>query len=117
MPTYQFECSECGVERMALLTYEEMKAIEKDPVACPGCDSVGTYARSFSGKAPMTRMGGEKSERSIESMQQSLKERFLRSGEMDQIRHKHGVEFDDSLRGAAADRIRKENTGESVSKN
>lgn len=117
MPTYEFACSECGVERTALLTYEEMKAIERSPVPCPGCDTVGTYSRSYSGKAPMGRMGGESSERSIESMQKSFKEHFLKSGEMDQIRHKHGVEFDDSLRGAAADRIRKENAGEPVSKN
>lgn len=105
MPLYEFGCSACGIHRDALLKYEEMQAIRNGgPLACPECKEQ-TYKEVWT-KAPMGRIGGSGSERDIKAMQQSFQQRFAKSGEMDDIRHKHGTAFDDSIRGAAVERIK-----------
>jgi hypothetical protein len=110
-PIYEFACSTCGAHREAILRYEDMqnlREIVKDGYrfTCPACnDNTGSYKETWT-KAPMARIGGSGSERDIAAMQKDCRERFVKSGEMDDIRHRHGSAFDDSIRGAAIERIK-----------
>lgn len=102
MPTYEFRCTECeytGEEFIRLSEYDETV------LKCPNCDSEN-YQRYFS-TPPMMRIGGENSDRQIDAMRRSFNERFVKK-ELDDVRHKHGLAIDDSLRGGAVGKIKKE---------
>ncbi len=110
MPLYEFGCEKCKERRDAMLSYEEMLAARECKLKCPSCgDETGAYREIFT-KAPLGRVGGPGSDRDIAAMQQSFREHFQKSGEADEVRHKHGSAFDDSIRGAAAEKI-KQNLG------
>lgn len=111
MPIYEFACSNCGEHREAILQYEEMKNVRESIKAgnyltCPKCnDTTGNYKEAWT-KAPAFRFGGNGSDRDIAAMQKNLRDRFVKSGEIDDVRHKHGSAFDDAIRGAAVERIK-----------
>jgi len=93
---HDIKCAECG--------YAEERSIDVNTVlVCPNCDN-GVLRVVFT-KAPMGRVGGEGSDRSIASMRRSFNERFVKK-DIDDVRNKHGKLFDDSIRGAAVDRIK-----------
>lgn len=103
MPIYEYRCPGCEFR------FEVIKKVEQFDTSevCPECESTVT----LSNKLPPSRIrGGVKKTHAQETaaLQQSLRERFVTSGEMDQVKHKHGSEFHDSIRGAAVDRIKKE---------
>jgi len=98
MPLHDFVCALC--EKVS----EHM--VMGDGSTVIPCDCGGTMHRVFL-KAPMGRVGGKSSSRSIASMKKSFNERFVKK-EIDDVRHKHGKVFDDSLRSAAAQRIKKD---------
>jgi putative FmdB family regulatory protein len=98
MPLYHFVCrnESCGYRE------ERVTKVEERSYDCPSC---GDVMERVWLKAPMTRIGGEGSDRQIESMKRSFNEHFV-GHEMDDIRHKHGRLFDESLASAAARRIK-----------
>lgn len=101
MPIYEYKCSDCKGDTSVILSIKEYEQVK---VICEGCGSAN-LTRRFS--VPAIKIGGSGSyERDIAGMKQSFKEHFVKSGEMDQVAHKHGKEFTDSLVGAAANRVR-----------
>jgi len=96
-PLNDFRCARCEYIEEAYTKPGEIHA-----PTCPNC-SEGVLTLTFR-KAPMGRIGGEKSTRSIESMKESLDQRFIKK-DLDDVRHKWGVLYDDSIRSAAVQRI------------
>lgn len=91
-----FVCFDCE------LVQEEFADI-KD---APRCNSCGKPTEHVWLSPPgMNTLGAERSDSSIKAMQQSFKERFVKK-EIDDVRHKHGVTFDQSLASAAVQRIK-----------
>jgi hypothetical protein len=77
----------------------------KDPQDCPECEGELSGKRIIDG-APMSRVGGAGSDRQIKAMKKSFKKRFVNK-EIDDVRHRQGNIFDESLVSAAAERIKK----------
>lgn len=96
MPMHDYECTECGYREEQNLKVEEIE------YNCPSCK--GKMHRIYI-KAPMGRIGGKDSQRSIGSMRRSFNERFVKK-ELDDVRHKFGHLFDESLVSAATKRIK-----------
>lgn len=90
-----------------MLTLAELEEFNKKPSPCPLCKSEGTLHREYR-KAPGGRVKGDKQTeyfRDVAGIRKRCKEHFVKSGEMDQVRHKFGSIFDESLVSAAAQRI------------
>ena len=97
---HDFLCPECE--------YIEERLIERGEtleMKCPNCEA---EMHKVYLKSPAFRMGGEGSDRQIASMQKSFRERFKKK-EADDIRHKHGKDFDDSLAHGEVRRIKNGN--------
>jgi len=93
-----FVCGSCDY------TKDDFAEID-DVLACPRC---GKEMRHAWLSAPNSnQLGAEGSSSSIAAMQQSFRERFVKK-EMDDVRNKHGSNFDESLVSAEAARIRKD---------
>lgn len=106
MPLYDILCGACGHTDEEIVKLSDLDAYDYSlKVACPLCHESGVCRRVLL-RAPMTRMGGDGSDRQITAMKKASRERFFKSGEADQVRHKHGSELDDSIRGAAVERIK-----------
>lgn len=106
MPIYDILCEACGHTDEELVSLDDLEAYDYSLKAeCPLCREPDVCRRVLL-RAPMTRMGGDGSDRQIAAMQKASRERFFKSGEADQVRHKHGSELDDSIRGAAVERIK-----------
>ena len=106
MPLYSIHCEACEHEDEEIVKLADLDAYDaKLKAGCPLCNESGTCRRVIT-KAPLARMGGEGSARQIVDMKRSFKERFWKGGGADDVRHKHGDAFDDSLRGAAVTRIK-----------
>ena len=99
MALHDFVCSECEY-----VGERNIKEGDNPEPPCPNCGS-GNLKRVWL-KAPAMRMGGDGSNRSIASMKKSFNERFIKK-EIDDVRHRHGDVFNDSLRGGAVERIKK----------
>lgn len=104
MPTYDYFCEDCDIYFCDIVPMSKCT----EPSPCPDCekDSRRAYVR-----APLTRTGGEGSDRQISSMKRSFRQRFVKK-EIDDIRHKHGNLFDESLVSKAVDRIKKNEVDE-----
>lgn len=63
-----------------------------------------TAKRVFRNAPRITKPG---SDQDIANMQKSFKERFYKK-DIEDVRHKHGAAIDDSIRGAAVGKIRRE---------
>lgn len=107
--TFDFECPECQYGEERMIDFRECENEEEEKmimssILCPNCEehNMERVWRS----APSIRMGNDSSDHNIAKMKKSFHERFVKSGEMDQVRHKHGKLFDQSLVSAAADRIK-----------
>lgn len=100
MPLYEYLCDDCRHEDERIIKLDDL---ERYVETCPKCQG-DHWHRTFK-KAPPGRIKGDHAHETGR-MQQSLRERFVRTGGMDEVRHKHGSAFDDSLRGAAVDRIK-----------
>ena len=95
-----FECQKCkGI-------WSEKELIDLDVWGKFGVEC-GDHECGGVVKVPgtMSRIGGEGSDRQISSMQQSFRQRFMKKG-IDDVKHKF-PEFEDSLRGGEAARIKK----------
>jgi len=106
LKTIELMCEGCSYEEERSVDMRNSEEeIERDMlVACPNCDH-GNMIKVYR-TAPSVGGGDPKSDANLAKMQGSLKRRFLKK-EADDVRHKFGVNYDDSLRSAAATRIAK----------
>ena len=103
MPNYDVRCDGCGVFDVLFVSSDEMS--DSWSMVCTDCGA-NKVKRVFV-KAPHYGMaGGESSKNRTDAMRRDFDQRFISSGEMDQVRHKHGDEFDKSLLHGATKRLR-----------
>lgn len=107
----ELECPSCGYEEDQSIdlrdckTEEERDAKLNSDFVCPNC---GTIMEKVWRSAPsIGSYTNPRSDKTIAAKKKSYHKRFLKK-EADEVRHKHGVNYDDSLRSAAAQRIKKE---------
>jgi hypothetical protein len=98
MVLHDVACDSCGYTATKQL---KNPSEYREKCSCPG----GVISRVFV-KAPMGRVGADGSDRQLGDMKRSFNERFIKSGEMDAVRHKHGDDFNDSLVSAAVKRVK-----------
>jgi putative FmdB family regulatory protein len=120
MPSYTYKCDDCEHIFKENVKMEFYKA----PQECPECkiskgffDSIiKFFTRKKVGHriidgCPMTRMGGEGSDRQIESMQSSFRQRYMKK-DLDDTKHKFGEkEVNHSLVGGEIARAEEELSG------
>jgi hypothetical protein len=100
-------CPECHYEEERSIDNRQTdEEVARDMlVKCPNCDH--EHMERVIRTAPsVSQYHNPKSDKSLKAMQNNLKQRFLKK-EADDVRHKHGVNFDDSLNSAAVKRIEK----------
>jgi transcriptional regulator NrdR family protein len=104
--TIDLQCPECGYEEEKLIDCREQEDDQTPTLElkCPNCDC--EKMDQVWKHAPSMKIGNDRDPRNIARMQKSLQERFVKK-EIDEVRHKHGKLFDDSLRSAAAQKIKK----------
>lgn len=107
MPMYDCQCETCGEFSEYYLTLSEIP----DWIGVCHCGGK-VFRMSVPLKAPAIHADANNYHAQIAKMKRNSKEHFVKSGEMDQIRHKHGKAFDDALVGAAAKRIRDGNVSD-----
>jgi hypothetical protein len=101
-------CEECKYEEERSIDMRQTdEEIDRDMlVKCPNCDH--EYMIKVWRTAPsVSNYHDPKSDKSLKAMQNNLKQRFIKK-EVDDVRHKHGRLYDDSIQSAAATRIKKE---------
>lgn len=91
-----FVCESCGYAADDFAEIDDTKL-------CPHCGS--TMRHEWLSAPNSNALGKEGSDKSIAAMKRSFKQRFVKK-EIDDVRHKHGESFDQSLSGAAAQRIK-----------
>lgn len=102
----------CGYEEERLISMvgfdEEADAIVASGIICPSCEAELQKVFTLQSQMGRPAFAGKVKDEAKENadMKQSFHERFIKSGEMDQCRHKHGKLFDQSLVSAAAKRIK-----------
>jgi len=98
MPVFDFICTHCEDVIELNVKYQD-----RDSQVCPICnkelDRVWLKAPYYG------QLGPEGSSKNIDAMKKSFHERFVKK-DMDQVRHKFGNLFDESLVSAAVNRIR-----------
>lgn len=95
-----YQCQDCG-------RIEEYFGGVNELFIC-NCktSTVGSIMRYVIAKAPNSNsLGAEGSDRQIAAMKNDYQRRFVKK-EIDDVRHKHGAAFDQSLAGAAVQRIK-----------
>jgi len=99
-----FICEDCGVIKEHLsMNQEERGKTKSEGIECPTCKKTMEFVMV---KPPSgSSIGKEGSDTSIRAFQQKCKERFVKK-ELDDVRHKFGRNFDDSLVSSAAKRIK-----------
>jgi len=106
MPLYDFKCDDCGKPTAVAMSVKEYG---ESSVVCEHCTSAHVH-RVYS--VPVIVGGKSSYDSNIKKMKQSFRERFVSSGEMDQVKHDHGSQFNDSLVSAAATRIKENKSDE-----
>ncbi len=110
LANYEFECPKCKTREERSIDHRELPDnwdVKTDHEE--KCESCGTrLVNVFMSRAPTVFIGGDKSDRRIALMRKSFRERFTKGPEIDEVRHKKGVLYDDSIRSAAAQKIKKE---------
>ena len=98
MPLYDYRCTSCDLVSEGMATYEQ-----RDLYLC----ECGAFMQRIFLKPPAHRqLGAEGTDKNIAAMKRSFNTKFVNGGEMDEVRHKHGNTFDESLVSAAVDRIK-----------
>ena len=100
MPNHSVKCEGCGFAGEQIIPMVEVS--DEWRSVCSECGR-NELVRVYT-KAPSLRMGGRSAEMS--SLKRSCDQRFVKSGEMDQVRHKHGEAFDESLMAGAVKRAK-----------
>lgn len=107
--TINLLCSNCQYEEERTIDVrgmedEQIEQAVNQEIMCPNCEEAN-MERVWRHAPSVTRYANENSPATFEARKKSFKQRFLKK-EADDIRDKHGVNFDDSLRSAAAQRIK-----------
>lgn len=99
------ECPKCQYPEERVLDCREFDSVEDawlaSDVLCPNCEEADL--EKVWRNAPLGKVHDEAGE--VSRMKQSFKERFIKK-DVDDVRHKHGKLYDDSIRSAAAQRIK-----------
>lgn len=106
--TLDFQCPRCNRTEEVTLDMRDLPDDYNIDTHEVFCSKDGYKMKQIWKRAPTTFIGGDKSDRRIALMRKSFRERFTKGPEIDDVRHKKGKLFDDSLRSAAATRIKKE---------
>lgn len=106
--TFDFECPECEYPEehtfdLRGMNEEEKEATIMSGIKCPNCD-FENMQRVFRTFPAIGHGGGDRSLSNIERMKKSFHERFVKT-ELDDVRHRKGRLYDDSIQSAAAQRI------------
>jgi RNA polymerase subunit RPABC4/transcription elongation factor Spt4 len=113
--TVDLMCPNCKYEKeetFDLRGYETEEQKQASMVVmCPNCEEAD-MVRCWRG-APSIGGAPENSPITHAKRVASFKQRFLKK-EIDDVRHKHGHLFDASLRGAAVDRIKKDEVEKTI---
>lgn len=105
--TIDLKCPKCEYEEERTIDLREVE--DEDGyrkqmiVQCPNCDH--PQMEEIWKKAPSVG-SNPRSDSSIAKMQKSFKERFVKK-ELNDVRHKYGRLYDDSVKSAAVQRIKK----------
>lgn len=101
-------CPNCEYEKEELFDLRGLETEEEQEASmilkCPNCEEADMVRAWIT--PPSVGGFGEDSPITHQKRVQSFKQRFVKK-EIDDVRHKHGKLFDESLRGAALDRIKK----------
>ena len=102
------QCPKCEYEEERSI---DLRGIETEDgrnremiIMCPNCEHP-EMDRIWK-KAPSIKMGNDRSDAGIARMKNSFRDRFVKK-EIDDVRHKYGRLYDDSVGSAAAQRIGK----------
>lgn len=87
-------------------TDEEVANYLNLEIACPNCEEAN-MERAYLTAPSLGKFTDENSPRTFEARKKSFKQRFMKK-EADDLRQKHGVNFDDALRSGAAQQIKKD---------
>lgn len=87
MPNYDSQCTICGLESIVHCKLADLESFDKTS-SCPVCmKGEGELKRVI--KSPPVSTGGEKNKaKSLLSKTQTAKDRFISSGERDDMRHR-----------------------------
>lgn len=102
--TDDFRCPECGFEGEYLSMTKEIR--EAAIGGALKCECGAVVKRVFINAPSFNKIGKDGTDSAIKAMKESFRDRFKKY-EIDDIRHKHGRAFDESLVAGAANRIRK----------
>lgn len=108
--TYDFKCPNCGYIKEEMIdlrgceTDEEREARKDSPILCPNCEDADMERMVSAPNLSFTKKG---SSEDFAGMRKSFKERFVKSGEADQVAHRFGSAYHDAIRGGAVDKIKK----------
>lgn len=108
---YDFECPKCQYTEERSIDFRgcdtEQDRVQAMKIVCPNCEHPEMEVVWRSAPA----VGGPRygTDAEISKMKKSFKDRFIRK-EVDDVRHKFGKLYDDSVRSAAAQKIKKETT-------
>jgi len=101
MLLFDYGCCKCGIILERVVRYAE-----RDLQVCESCG--WTLSRIWIKAPAFGELRVQDSDKTLGAMKDSFNKRFITSGEIDDVRHKFGKDFDDSLVGAAVDRIKKD---------
>lgn len=101
MPMYDCQCNLCLEYTERFISIRERSTWNEQCL----CGGIVSRTKSII-NAPSVHFDANDYDSQIKKMKRSSKERFVKSGEMDSVRHKFGSSFDEGLVGAANDRIR-----------
>lgn len=105
--TVDLLCPKCEYEEERTIDLRDLDGDDREKamiVQCPNCEH--PEMERIWKKAPSAKVGNDRSDENIAKMKKSFKERFVKK-ELDDVRHRSGKLFDDSIRSAAAQRIKK----------
>lgn len=101
LKSFDVMCPNCGYHEELLVRDANSGDLE---IKCPNCEEC-EMNRVWLSAPTVNKFTDENSTESFEARKRAFQKRFIEK-EADDIRHKHGVNFDDSLRSAAAQRIK-----------
>lgn len=110
--TIDLMCENCGyheeysVDLRDKETDQDIELAMNPEIRCPNCEEADLQ-RVWLQAPSVGRFTNDNSSAAFEARKASFRERFVKK-ELDDVRNKHGKLFDESLRSAAAQRIKKD---------
>lgn len=88
IPNYDVECSSCGFSDIEMIKLSELTAWDTSAL-CPQCAGASGVFRRVINHAPASRGGAKAADRLEVSRKASVQQKFVGSGEKDDMRHRH----------------------------